>query len=71
MTRYGIIAKAMQCGDVSNIFGVHHMLFAIISTNSCTSVVFADVGIGILIIHHRLYLYNTMPRIYTVKKKLS
>ena len=30
-----MITKAIQCGDFSNICRVHHMLFAIISTNSC------------------------------------
>ena len=28
--------KLNTCADFSNICGVHHMLFAIISTNSCT-----------------------------------
>ena len=28
--------KLDTCADVSNICGVHYMLFAIISTNSCT-----------------------------------
>ena len=56
------------CADFSNICGVHHMLFAIISTNSCKLillwnelVVFADVGIGI----QTGCTYNTMLRIYS------
>ena len=45
--------------------GVQQMLFTIIGTNSCTQllgieqvtfVVFADLGMAILIIHHRLYI---------------
>ena len=42
------------------------MLFAIISTDLCTwnehvtSIVFTDVSMGMIIIHHRLYLYNTI-----------
>ena len=53
--------------DFSNICGVHHMLFAIIEykfmyifillwNELVTSVGFADVRIGILIVHHRLYI---------------
>ena len=61
------------CADFSNICGVHHMLFAIISTNSCKLIllwnelaVFADAGIRILIIHHRLYLqYIILCYIYS------
>ena len=63
--------KLDTCVDFSNICGVHHKLFGILMyifmlikysrmSYIVTFVVFADVGIGILIIHHRLYLYNTL-----------
>ena len=67
--------KLDTCADFSNICGIHHKLFVYkfmyifmlfnYSRMSyiVTSVVFADLGIGILIIHHRLYLRNTILRI--------
>ena len=72
MEMFSSLVKGIICADFSNICGVHHKLFVykfmyifmLINYSRMsyivTSVVFADVGIGILIIHHRLYLHNTI-----------